>query len=215
MFSIYISALVATIALQAAPGPNLIAVAGVALSQGRMAAILVASGVAVGVLVWVSAFAIGVSVLFERYPLAGITMQFLGGSYLLVIGSKALINVFRSTPGLIVPRHGAMSGPAAFRRGLFVVLTNPKAALMWAAITSFMRGSGLSGIEVVGYAPIGAISALVVYGCYALLFSTAIATHFYDRVGKVFELVFGGFFAAFGISAIYAGVIELKLASTS
>jgi threonine/homoserine/homoserine lactone efflux protein len=57
MLTVFISALLGTMAAQVAPGPNLLAVAGVALSQGRRPAFCVVWGVATGVLVWAAAFA--------------------------------------------------------------------------------------------------------------------------------------------------------------
>ena len=52
MLTIYLVTLLGVIAAQVSPGPNLVAVASVALAQGRQAALFVVTGVASGMLVW-------------------------------------------------------------------------------------------------------------------------------------------------------------------
>lgn len=59
MLEAFFAAWLATVAAQAAPGPNLVAVAAAALGQGRRTALWVVGGVASGVLVWVAAVALG------------------------------------------------------------------------------------------------------------------------------------------------------------
>ena len=130
MLTIYLSALMATLAAQMAPGPNLLAVANVALAQGRFPALCVAAGVASGVLVWVAAFAFGVSALFDAYPPAGAWLQLLGGGYLLFIAAKALMSAFSNSPSMLSSLNRPLPLVKAYRRGLLVVMTNPKAAIL-------------------------------------------------------------------------------------
>jgi|GEM_PF-4500506 len=81
MLSALFIAFAGTLAAQLSPGPNRLAVAGVALGQGRLPAIAVAAGVAFGATVWGIAFAPGVAALFETHPLLGTDLQFFGGGY--------------------------------------------------------------------------------------------------------------------------------------
>ncbi|MFT5114636.1 MAG: threonine efflux protein [Parasphingorhabdus sp.] len=90
MEAIFLATWLGIVAAQIAPGPNMLAVAGVALSQGRLLAICVAGGVGTGVIIWVLAFAFGLSNIFHTDSSAALFMQLLGGTYLLYIGIKAM-----------------------------------------------------------------------------------------------------------------------------
>ena len=128
MHSVYLAALAGTVAAQLAPGPNLLAVASVALGQGRSAALCVAAGVASGVLLWVAAFAFGISSLFHAYPAMGIALQFVGGAYFLYVAFRAIRSSRQVAANPLKTTAAQTNLSKAFRRGLLVVLTNPKAA---------------------------------------------------------------------------------------
>ena len=211
MLAIYLSVIFGIIAAQIAPGPNLLAVASVALSQGRKPAILVASGVATGVFLWVSAFALGVSVIFTQFPLTGSVLQLLGGGYFIWLSVRTLASAWRRNPSLIRPTEKILSSKSAYRRGLIVVLTNPKAAIMWAAVSAFLLGSGFSTTEVLSIAPIGSITAFIVYGGYGLLFSTTAANRIYQRSARSLELFFGLCFGAIGAKLVVDGLRSSQL----
>lgn len=210
MLTVFISALLGTMAAQVAPGPNLLAVAGVALSQGRRPAFCVVAGVATGILVWAAAFAAGLSAFFETFPNAAVGLQFAGGIYFVAIAAKALLSARGASPFFIQAskRHLSLSG--AYRRGLFVVLTNPKAAMLWAAVSAFLLGSGLPPIAVLLFAPIGSLTALLIYGSYGLLFSTSRAQRVYARTARLFEALFGVLFGAIGGKLLFDGIRELR-----
>ena len=210
MLSALLAAFAGTLAAQLSPGPNLLAVAGVALGQGRRPAIAVAAGVATGATAWGLAFALGVSALFEAHPSLGVALQFLGGGYFLYVGLRALRSAWRGAPAAVRASAAAPSLGAAFRRGLLVVLTNPKAALMWASVTAFLAGAGVPPLGVVLFAPLGGLSALAIYGGYGALFSTPAAQAFHARTARGFEAAFGALFGALGVRLVVDGVRELR-----
>ena len=77
MISAFVAALLGVMAAQASPGPNMMAVAGAALKQGRRASLLVVSGIATGSLIWAAATAFGLggvafatAVIFAALPTA-------------------------------------------------------------------------------------------------------------------------------------------------
>lgn len=201
-------ALGATVLAQASPGPNLLAVAGAALGQGLRTALFVTMGIATAVLFWMTATTFGLTALLSLYPSLLTVMKLVGGAYLCFLAFKALHSAWRgegkgmgvqATPVTWAPRE-------AWRRGLLVNLTNPKSALFWGALTTFMFGAGLSPAQVLGFAPIGSVSALVVYGVYALLFSTHTVRRLYARFTRSMDLLFGAAFGALGGSLIVDGV---------
>lgn len=87
---------------------------------------------------------------------------------------------------------------AAFCRGLFVVITNPKAALMWLSVTMFVALIGLSPPELVAIGMGAAFSAAVIYSGYAILFSTRVAASGYDRFYRWIEAASGFAFGTIG-----------------
>ena len=120
-------------------------------------------------------------------------MQFLGGGN-----------------AIFAPDARPLTNAIAWRRGILVLLTNPKAALMWAAVASFLFGQGLSAWHVLAFGPMGALSGLIIYGTYACLFSTGIAVRSYSRFSRWFEGIFAATFGVMSASLIWADVREAR-----
>lgn len=211
MIEVYAVALVAVVLAQIAPGPNLLAVAGTALAEGRAAALMVALGVATAIFMWVTMAALGLAAALSFYPMLLTGLKLVGGGYLCFLALKALVGVWRGGAGPEIARSGTnVSSPCtAWRRGFFVNITNPKSGLMWGAVTSYMFGSGLSGVEVLGFAPIGFLTALTIYGTYGALFSTGLVRRAYVRFWRWIEAMFGLAFGALGGALLSEGVKDI------
>jgi threonine/homoserine/homoserine lactone efflux protein len=211
MLEAFFIAWVGVVAAQASPGPNMMAVAAAAFSRGRASALLVVSGIASGTLVWAAATAAGLGALFDAVPVLLTVLKFVGGAYLLFIAVKGLIAAFRGTAGTDGAAAGRRSdtGLAAWRRGFFVVMTNPKAALMWSALATFLFGAGLNGWQVFTFGPVVAVSAALVYGTYGLLFSTGPAAAAYDRFTRWIEGLFGTVFGTIGTVLVIDGLRDV------
>ena len=210
MFEIFAITWAGVIAAQASPGPNLAAVASTALGDGRRPAMFAVVGIATGMLVWSVATALGLTALLEAFPLSLVLLRFVGGAYLIWLAIKAVRSILRGQPVTIKPDHTKLSDAQGFRRGALVVLTNPKAVMMWAAVATFLFGAGLTPMQVIAFGPVGAFSGLVVYGFYAWLFSTQAAVKTYARASRGIEAVFAGAFGLLGGRLIYDGLRELR-----
>jgi threonine efflux protein len=210
MISAFVAALIGVMAAQASPGPNMMAVAGAALAQGRRAALLVVSGIASGSLIWAAATAFGLGELFRRFPYLLTALMFLGGAYLLWLAIRSIVSAWTGDTASLKANTERLSPLAAWRRGLLVVLTNPKAALMWSAIATFLFGAGLPTLAVLGFGPLVAITATLIYGGYGLIFSSRLAGHFYRRFARGIEFVFGATFGALGGLLVLAGIRALR-----
>jgi len=195
---------------QASPGPNMMAVAAVALGQGRKAALLVVAGIGTGTLVWAAAVSLGLGALFAAFPMLLTLLKFAGGLYLLFMALKALRTVFSAEATSVRASTTPLSDLAAWRRGFLVVMTNPKAALMWSALATFLFGSGLSAMQVLAFGPLVAVSAMTIYGTYGLLFSTGVAMRAYTRFWRVLEAAFGLAFGALGATLLIWGLHDLR-----
>jgi len=211
MLSIYALTWLGVLAAQLSPGPNLAAVVSVGLAQGRRPALFVVAGVSSGMLVWSAATALGLGALIEAFPLSLLFLKFLGGGYLLFLGIKSARATLKGRGNVAFkPDNRLLTNGRAWRRGVLVLLTNPKAALMWAAVASFLFGQGLSAWHVLAFGPMGALSGLVIYGTYALLFSTGVAMRGYARFSLWFEGIFAAAFGMMGASLIWAGLREAR-----
>lgn len=210
MLHAFILAWLGVCAAQASPGPNMMAVADAALGDGRRPALLVVAGIASGSLVWAGAAALGLGALFEAVPVLLTVLKFLGGAYLLYMGTRALLSAWTGKIAAIAGTRSRLGSLAAWRRGFFVVITNPKAALMWSAIATFLFGAGLSAMQVLAFGPVVALSAVVIYGGYGLLFSTGLAARIYGRFARAIETIFGAAFGALGGALIVSGIRDIR-----
>lgn len=198
------------VAAQASPGPNMFAVIAVALGRGRRPALMVVAGIASGTLVWAALTALGLGAVFAAVPALLTVLKFVGGAYLCVMGYRGLKAALRGTEAALRRETVPLSAFAAWRRGFFVVMTNPKALLMWLAIATFLFGTGLGAVEVLLFGPVAALSAGFIYGAYGLLFSSGPASRSYARFWRWIETGFGTAFAALGLTLVVSGLRDLR-----
>lgn len=210
MIEAYLITLLGVAAAQASPGPNLMAVASAGIGQGRRSALWLTLGISTGMLIWAVAVSFGLGTLFTTYPLSLVGLKVIGGSYLLWLAFRAMKSAIVDNPTKIVSDNRTHTGMSSWQRGLLVVLTNPKAALMWTAVATFLFGSGLDTWQVALFGPIGATSGFVIYGCYAVLFSTGTAIKFYTRFSRWFESVFSAAFALLGGKLLFDGLRAIR-----
>ncbi len=148
--------LVATVALNLSPGPDMLYVISKSLEQGRKAGIVSALGVGAGTLVHTFITAIGLSALLLSIPVLFNAIRYAGAAYLAYLGLRSL----RATrqQKLIVPqeRESRISLWRVFRQGILTNVLNPKVALFFLAfLPQFVNGPG--GAVVVQIALLGLI----------------------------------------------------------
>ena len=183
LLPVYAAYLVAT----ASPGPSNMAIIGVAMSQGRAPAVALALGVVTGSMFWAILAATGISAVLATYAEALFAIKIAGGLYLLYLAYKSA----KSALSARLPQSRAADATSArfvlYRRGVLLHLTNPKAVLAWIAIMSLgLRPDAPSytfQAIVAGWAMLG----VIVFGGYALLFSTALMVRSYQRARRWIE----------------------------
>jgi len=195
---------------QVSPGPNLMAISSISLGGGRAPGLMAAAGVATGVFIWSALFALGIGAFLKAFPQTITAMRLLGGGYLIYLGLRALRTALAPSSAHSHPERISMKLGAAYRRGLVVVMTNPKAALMWVAISMYLASSGISKAQFLVVGLGASASAMAIYGAYALVFSTGIAMRAYARFFRVIEGGFGAVFGAIGAKVFVDGLRELK-----
>lgn len=195
---------------QAAPGPNFLAVVRAALGQGRKTALYTVLGIATGMFVWATMVAFGLAAVLAIYPALLTTMKICGGAYLLWMAYKAIMSSFHQQKMTIKADNQISSASGAWLHGLLVIMTNPKAALMWTAVGSFLFGNGFSATQVLAFSPIAAASATLIYGSYAFMFSSGLAIKTYSKFARWIELLFGTVFGLLGGKLLLDGIKEIK-----
>src|ERR671934_1548646 len=83
--------MLAALALNLTPGPDMLYVTARSVSDGRRAGIIAALGIGAGTLVHITALALGLAALLAAVPLAYDVLRIAGAVYLVVIGLQLLL----------------------------------------------------------------------------------------------------------------------------
>ncbi len=123
---------VASFALCATPGPDMLLVAARSAAQGRTAGLLTHLGVAAGSAVHAILLSVGLSQLFLAVPYAYDAVRFLGAAYLLYLAWSAFTE--RRSFSSSSPSNNRRSYFVIFKQGFYSNLLNPKVALFYLAL---------------------------------------------------------------------------------
>jgi threonine/homoserine/homoserine lactone efflux protein len=97
-----------------------------ALAHGRRGVILTTSGIAVGLIMWAGATAVGLSALLRASSDLLFVLKLVGAAYLAYLGIRTLLDS-RQRPGdLMIGTPPAAPAHAIFRQGFISCITNPK-----------------------------------------------------------------------------------------
>lgn len=128
-FAIFLLHLMAAVS----PGPSVLMAARIGVTEGFRAGAAVAVGIGIGGVIWAMAALFGLALLFEYAPVLLTAFKICGGLFLLSMAYKlwkaaddTLETVSKDTP----PR----SLTSAFTLGLITQISNPKPAILFAAI---------------------------------------------------------------------------------
>lgn len=119
---------VAGLLLNVTPGPDTLYIVGRSSTQGLRAGVAAALGVGAGILVHISAAAVGLSALFAASATAFTVLKLAGAAYLVYVG----ISLMR-TSAAGVPVLQAAGLRAVFIQGFWTNVLNPKVALFFLA----------------------------------------------------------------------------------
>jgi amino acid exporter len=185
----------------ASPGPNVLAVLGTAMGEGRRAGIALALGIGAGSVLWALLTAAGLSALLASYAAALTVIKIAGGLYLLWLSFKA----FRAAASAhaIATTVDRQKSPRAYvLRGLAIQMTNPKAVLAWIAIMSLgLRHD--APLWVVGAIVVGTSAlSLAIHYLYAVAFSTPAMVRLYGRARRAIQATLGVFFGFAGVKLL-------------
>ncbi|MFP5195104.1 LysE family translocator [Alcaligenes faecalis] len=185
----------------ASPGPSNMAIMGTAMRDGRLPAMVLASGVVTGSLFWAILAATGVSAVLTAHVQALVALKIAGGLYLLYLAFRAGRSAMSSSPVLvgISKKCGPRPYRALYRQGLLMHMGNPKAIMAWVAIISLGIGQDASVSRLVMIVGGCVFLGVLVFGGYAFAFSTTVMIELYARARRWIEGVLSATFALAGL----------------
>lgn len=122
--------ILAGLALNVTPGPDMLYVAARSTTEGRRAGIVSALGIGAGTLVHIAALTLGLAALLDAVPLAYEVVRWAGAAYLIYLGIRAILHPPMLNAALDLERASLWS---IFRQGVFTNVLNPKVALFFLA----------------------------------------------------------------------------------
>lgn len=173
------------------PGPANIALSLIAMRSGRVEGLLFGLGLGVGLGFWGIIAASGLGALLQTSADLLFVLKLFGAGYLLWLA-------WQFATSAVTPKDVSFQNPAlqrAFRRGLLLNLSNPKAVVAWIAALSVGMGSGDSVVLLITATSLCVVIGFLNYAGYALLFSLPGAMSVYRRIGRWVDGVIAGAFA--------------------
>lgn len=187
------------------PGPDFILTSQTSIAHSRRAGLLVALGLALGMLVHITYSLVGIGIIIARSIVLFSVIKFLGAGYLMYIGYKSLRA--KSQPeGEIVSAGTGEDLPAwaAIRRGFFTNVTNPKVTLFFLSIfTLVINPATPIGVKLImGFEMF--LATLLWFSLVATVFSHSIVKRRIGKVQRYVEKTMGAILIALGIRLAFA-----------
>lgn len=206
MYSILIAVWLLHIVATITPGANTLLVAQLAASNLRKSAMFAALGVAVGSASWAAFAVLGVNIIFIAFPVLRLSLQIVGGLYLLYLATR----LWRYGTSTTHIEDNLVLPGAAFRLGLLTNFTNPKAALFFGSVFSACLPSNPdTGLRVAVVAVIF-FNALCWYSLVAHLFSRESVRLAYLRRQRAVAKVAGIVLGALGCRFLFLSFQEAR-----
>lgn len=170
----------------ASPGPATLGVASMSMGAGRRRGIAMALGVITGSLTWSAAAALGLGAIMLANAWILEVIRYLGAGYLFHLAVKSARSAL-SPQTLAFSAADDLAWGGAYRKGLVLHLTNPKAILFFGALYS---------IGVPPSAPLATLLAVIVavglqstliFLTYAVVFSSPAVARGFARIRRLFD----------------------------
>jgi threonine/homoserine/homoserine lactone efflux protein len=112
--------------LAVTPGPDMAVVTRNALAHGRRGVVLTTSGIALALVIWVTATAVGLSALLRASGEVLFLLKIVGACYLAYLGVRTLLESRARPADLLAATPPAAPAHAVFRQGFLSAISNPK-----------------------------------------------------------------------------------------
>ena len=167
--STLVSFLVAAVLLTLMPGPDNLFVLAQSISQNKEAGFATSLGLCSGLLIHVTAAAVGISALLYQSSLAFSLVKYAGAAYLLYMAIQALREKESASTS---QNHPHQTYSALYRKGIIMNILNPKVSLFFLALLpQFVEQEvGNPAIQMVLLGGVFIIQALLIF-CIISLFA--------------------------------------------
>ncbi len=143
----FLAFIVAALALNLAPGPDMLYVIGRSLGQGRRAGVVSALGIFCGCLVHIIAAAVGVAALLRSSPVAFNVVRYAGATYLVYLGARMLLAKDSAFTADNLPKPEPLN--RIFYQGVITNVLNPKVAMFFLAfLPQFVNPKGVVVLQI-------------------------------------------------------------------
>lgn len=184
------------------PGPDFAIVSQNAMRYSRMAGLMSAIGIGLGIIIHSTYCILGIAIIIAHSAIAYKVISILGASYLIYLGVKGIFSSKKSSKEIIAEKNEQISSLTALKQGFLVNVLNPKCMFFMISVFTIVvkphtpywvqsiYGLELSGIAVLWF-------MLVAY-----LFTHAQVQKRIDRIQFMVIKVLGVFLIGFGLELI-------------
>ena len=159
----------ASVILTLMPGPDIIFVITLSITQGKKSGILTALGLVTGLIVHTTAAALGLSIILYESALAFQIVKYLGAAYLIYLGIIAIRE--RNKNALQINRNAKYENKKLYRRGILMNILNPKVSLFFLAFLPQFVSADSSNVslEMMFLGIIFMVQAIIVFTIVSIL----------------------------------------------
>jgi len=179
------------ISMTITPGPNNMMLTASGANYGFMRTLPHIFGIMGGCFLLFSAIALGLGLLFERYPVVQLSLQVLGSAYLLYLAWK----IATAPPPEL--SHQGEGRPLSFWQAAAFQFANPKAWVMGLALMAgFLPQTGdtlVNALLLAGFAELVALPCIALWAGFGVTIGQWLET---PRAWRIFNRTMGGLTAA-------------------
>lgn len=186
------------------PGPDFILVSQQTLSRGRLAGLVCALGVALGLGVHIAYSVLGLAVIIARNSWLLTGVRIVGGAYLIWLGIQGLRARAR---GEVVelqaqPAAATEGMGRTLWRGFLCNVLNPKAPVYFVSVFSVVLSQSMPSWQLAVYGVWMMVLQFGWFGVVAFLLSLPSVNRRFQRAGHWVDRVLGGVMVALGIKVV-------------
>lgn len=197
----------------ASPGPDVLMILRNA-ARSRSLALITASGVVMGIVIWITLAQIGVAALLSSRPSVRVVFQLVGGAFLLLFGVRALASDLRqrrdlATEAATIGAPAKVGRKQGFATGLTTNIANPKALVFFGALFVQFSPTNMPWSQRLAMSLIMIVMAIGWFLTVALLASHPVV---FSRLSKnvyVVDVAAAIIFSVLGISLLVDSFIAL------
>lgn len=189
-----------------APGPDFMMISSMALSRGRAAGMLAATGIAASVLVYTVLCMFGLGIVFASMQWLITAIRLCGGVYLVYLGVhlwRASLKPQSGEAEVDVSRSGNSRNP--FVIGFFTNMTNPKAMAFFTSIFALTLPPDASHATQAAMVLVMMLMPVLWFGIVTFGLSAPSTRKVYMKWSRWIDRVSGTFLAFFGLRLMFSG----------